>query len=131
MLMDRLVRNLGESLDTRNQADPEGSLAGVIVDTPSSYASGSVPQDLRHRLIKACVDAFKSQLVLLSSCISSEQSKVNLILVVGHEKLNVEMQRLYGSSLNIVKIPKSGGVCSPPILPRLSRLSNFCFRWSN
>ena len=36
---------------------------------------------------------------------------VNVILVVGHEKLNVEMQRTYGNRMAVVKIPKSGGVC--------------------
>jgi len=35
---------------------------------------------------------------------------VNVIVVVGHEKLNVEMQRTYGSLVQVVKIPKSGGV---------------------
>lgn len=41
---------------------------------------------------------------------------VNVILVVGHEKLNVEMQRMYGSRVTVVKIPKSGGVCTyPPV----------------
>lgn len=35
---------------------------------------------------------------------------VNVILVVGHEKLNVEMQRTYGNRMSVVKIPKSGGV---------------------
>lgn len=34
-----------------------------------------------------------------------------MILVVGHEKLNVEMQRTYGNRMTVVKIPKSGGVC--------------------
>lgn len=33
-----------------------------------------------------------------------------MILVVGHEKLNVEMQRTYGNRMTVVKIPKSGGV---------------------
>jgi len=37
---------------------------------------------------------------------------VNVILVVGHEKLTVEMQRLFGSRFTVVKIPKSGGVCA-------------------
>jgi len=41
-------------------------------------------------------------------------STVNTILVVGHEKLFVEMQRTFSSantspSVNVVKIPKSGG----------------------
>ena len=38
-------------------------------------------------------------------------TSVNVILVVGHEKLNVEMQRTYGNRMAVVKIPKSGGVC--------------------
>jgi hypothetical protein len=37
---------------------------------------------------------------------------VNVILVAGHEKLNVEMQRTYGAHMTVVKIPKSGGVSS-------------------
>ena len=43
---------------------------------------------------------------------------INVILVIGHEKLNVEM-RLYGSHLIVVKIPKSGGVCK----------ANFFYVW--
>lgn len=40
---------------------------------------------------------------------------VNVIIVIGHEKLNVEMQRLFGGQnqsrrITVVKIPKSGGV---------------------
>ncbi len=41
---------------------------------------------------------------------SFKQHVVNVIIVVGHEKLNVEMQRTYGSQLAVVKVPKSGGV---------------------
>jgi hypothetical protein len=33
-----------------------------------------------------------------------------VIIVIGHEKLNVEMRREFGDSLAVVKIPKSGGV---------------------
>jgi len=36
---------------------------------------------------------------------------VNVIIVIGNERLSVEMQKLFdGSSLRIIKIPKSGGV---------------------
>ncbi|CAA7271464.1 unnamed protein product [Cyclocybe aegerita] len=94
LLMDRLIRNLGENISDRFELDPEGRASGLIVDTPSSFASGPSSNDHRHRLIKACIDAFK----------------INVIVVVGHEKLNVEMQRAYGSLLTVVKIPKSGGV---------------------
>ncbi|KAI0950043.1 Cleavage polyadenylation factor subunit clp1 [Taiwanofungus camphoratus] len=95
LLMDRLIRNLGENVGERLDGDMEGRVSGLIVDTPSSFAaSSSTGSDHRHGLIKACVDAFR----------------INVILVVGHEKLNVEMQRMYGNRIAVVKIPKSGGV---------------------
>ncbi|KAJ7775183.1 Pre-mRNA cleavage complex II protein Clp1-domain-containing protein [Mycena metata] len=94
LLMERIIRNLGENVNDKYQVDLQGRTAGLIVDTPSSFASGPGSSDERQRLIKACVDAFK----------------INVILVVGHEKLNVEMQRTYASRLTVVKIPKSGGV---------------------
>lgn len=94
LLLDRLIRNLGENVMERHCNDPEERTSGLIVDTSSSFASGSGSADNRQTLVKACVDAFR----------------INVILVVGHEKLNVEMQRSYGSRLTVVKIPKSGGV---------------------
>ncbi|KAF9246410.1 Pre-mRNA cleavage complex II protein Clp1-domain-containing protein [Melanogaster broomeanus] len=96
-LLDRLIRNLGMNVVERQDNDPEARVSGLIVDTPSSFASGPSSgsgADNRHMLIKACIDAFR----------------INVVLVVGHEKLNAEMQRLYGSRLTVVKIPKSGGV---------------------
>lgn len=94
LLMDRLIRNLGDNVDDKYHFDAEGRVSGLIVDTPSSFGAGTGASDHRHKLIKACVDAFK----------------INVILVVGHEKLNVEMQRTYRSQLTVVKIPKSGGI---------------------
>ncbi|KIK59491.1 hypothetical protein GYMLUDRAFT_169375 [Collybiopsis luxurians FD-317 M1] len=95
LLMDRLIRNLGVNIQEKVDQNPEGQTAGIIVDTPSSFASGPAGgNDTRQKLIKACIEAFR----------------INVILVVGHEKLNVEMQRGYGSLLTVVKIPKSGGV---------------------
>ncbi|KAF8478491.1 Pre-mRNA cleavage complex II protein Clp1-domain-containing protein [Russula ochroleuca] len=97
LLMDRLIRILGENVTERLEGDSDGRASGVIVDTPSSFASSpsstSTP-DHRQTLIRACVDAFR----------------INVILVVGHEKLNVEMKRTYGNRMTVVKIPKSGGV---------------------
>ncbi|KAI8982833.1 Pre-mRNA cleavage complex II protein Clp1-domain-containing protein [Trametes punicea] len=95
LLMDRLIRNLGENIRDRWENDVTGRSSGLIVDTPSSFAASSgTGSDHRLTMIKACVDAFN----------------INVILVVGHEKLNVEMQRMYGNRMAVVKIPKSGGV---------------------
>jgi len=92
LLMDRMIRNLGENINDRFELDPEGRASGLIVDTPSTFASGA--SDHRQKLIKACVDSLK----------------INSIVVVGHEKLYIEMQRAYSSQLAVVKILKSGGV---------------------
>ncbi|TFK76189.1 Clp1-domain-containing protein [Pluteus cervinus] len=94
LLMDRLIRNLGGHIDDRYLNDQEAKPSGLVVDTPPSFASGPTTDVHRQRLIKACVEAFN----------------INVILVVGHEKLNVEMQRTYGARITVVKIPKSGGV---------------------
>ncbi|KAH9928548.1 Pre-mRNA cleavage complex II protein Clp1-domain-containing protein [Epithele typhae] len=95
LLMERLIRNLGDNIRDRQEGDTKGRCSGLIVDTPSSFAASSGPSnDHRLNMVKACVDAFQ----------------INLILVVGHEKLNVEMQRTYGKRLVVLKIPKSGGV---------------------
>jgi polyribonucleotide 5'-hydroxyl-kinase len=79
--MDRLIRILGENVTERLEGDSEGQSlgplpmimsrtlysgrsSGVIVDTPSSFASSpsstSTP-DHRQTLIRACVDAFRSK----------------------------------------------------------------------
>ncbi|KAI0302220.1 Pre-mRNA cleavage complex II protein Clp1-domain-containing protein [Russula brevipes] len=97
LLMDRLIRNLGENVMERLDGTAEARASGIIVDTPSSFASSpssTSTGDHRQTLIRACVDAFR----------------INVILVVGHEKLNFEMQRTYGNRMTVVKIPKSGGV---------------------
>lgn len=58
------------------------------------------------------MDAFRSRLPESRIIVPSDilRYTVNAILVVGHEKLNVEMQRAYSSYVTVVKIPKSGGV---------------------
>ena len=80
LLMDRLIRNLGENVLERHDLDAEGWLfvsclllhsqklcvgraSGIIVDTPSSFASSpsSTSTDHRQTLIRACVDAFRSK----------------------------------------------------------------------
>lgn len=79
LLMDRLIRNLGENINDRFELDSEGMFilfdtslqrniffigraSGLIVDTPSSFASGPATNNHRHSLIKACIEAFKSRI---------------------------------------------------------------------
>ncbi|KAJ3576891.1 hypothetical protein NP233_g111 [Leucocoprinus birnbaumii] len=94
-LMERLIRNLGENLEERFDQKPETKASGCIVDTPALFSSGpAATAELRLQLIKACVDAFR----------------INTILVVGQEKLSAEMKKIYGRQLTVIKVPKSGGV---------------------
>ncbi|KAJ2934943.1 hypothetical protein H1R20_g2179, partial [Candolleomyces eurysporus] len=59
LLLDRLIRNLGENINDKFDLNPEAKAAGIIVDTPASFASNSTPAEHRQKLIKACVDAFR------------------------------------------------------------------------
>jgi len=95
MLMERLIRNMGECVSQRTEDEAKARSSGIIVDTPPGIAT--VPGADKHKLLKACVEAFQ----------------INTILVIGHEKLTVDMQKLYGldnPNMIILKIPKSGGV---------------------
>lgn len=96
--MERLIRNIGINLKDRLAADPEGkcslsprrspeitlagplralrhlaSASGVIVDTPSSFASGPTSNDHRLRLIKACIEAFRSMSLQLTHQMTSKR----------------------------------------------------------
>ncbi|KAL9715439.1 Cleavage polyadenylation factor subunit clp1 [Leucoagaricus gongylophorus] len=94
-LMERLIRNIGENTEERFDQKPDNRASGCIVDTPAMFSSGpAATNEIRLRLIKSCVDAFR----------------INVILVVGQEKLSAEMKKYYSQQLTVIKVPKSGGV---------------------
>lgn len=93
LLLDRIIRNLGENINDRWDVDPDGEslsildqrmvlfqgcvlgrVAGVIVDTPSSFATGkSGPGgkgEHSQMLIKACIDGFRSERFVPSASFS-------------------------------------------------------------
>ncbi|KAH7107704.1 Pre-mRNA cleavage complex II protein Clp1-domain-containing protein [Auriculariales sp. MPI-PUGE-AT-0066] len=94
-LMDHLIETLGAAVDARLQDDDLSRISGVIIDTPAGFASHATGAS-KHPTVEACVNSFH----------------VNHILVIGNEKLFVEMQRLFGDSgsIQVTKVPKSGGV---------------------
>ncbi|KAF8590063.1 Clp1-domain-containing protein [Ramaria rubella] len=96
-LMHKLVRTLAQRVNARLQNDVAGSISGLIIDTPASFSTAmnakSGPGE-KYGFIKSCVGLFK----------------INVIIIIGHEKLNVEIRREFGDSLAVIKIPKSGGV---------------------
>jgi len=81
-------------LERRLARDARARMSGVLVDT-----AGVITADGRSRYawIQYCARAFK----------------VDTIVVLGHDKLNIELTRLYGhpsSGVTVIKLPKSGGI---------------------
>ncbi|KAG8760525.1 Cleavage polyadenylation factor subunit clp1 [Ceratobasidium sp. 428] len=95
-LIERLIHNLADSVKQKFQQDHTLNASGFIIDAPAGFAVPGPLTDNKYNFVKTCVEAFD----------------VNVILIMGNEKLNVELQRAFGSSGNItvLKVPKSGGV---------------------
>lgn len=151
--MDKMIKVLSDSISERLQGDfistrllfyfPRmvnlvdiAHCSGIIVDTPPAFASPSISgaaTDDKYARVRACVEAFRGKfgLTMLVGRSNNPQCLVNVILVVGHEKLNVEMQRLFSSNFNrhisVVKIPKSGGVSVAYPAPTRSCLNQSTF----
>ncbi|KAL3910002.1 MAG: hypothetical protein SGARI_002330, partial [Bacillariaceae sp.] len=80
----------------RLQSDPGACSSGIIVDT-----NGWI-RDEGYELLKYTADALK----------------ISIILVLGHDRLysmlNSHYKKMPETSIKIVKLPRSGGVVSPP-----------------
>ncbi|WVQ99907.1 hypothetical protein IAU59_007050 [Kwoniella sp. CBS 9459] len=97
-----LVDRMGAAWEKRCEKDKVALASGLVVDTSSAFANamlGTKKEDpkARYSLITQAVEAFG----------------IDTILVIGHEKLHIDLSRL--SSLQtlgtvVLRIPKSGGV---------------------
>lgn len=91
-LMDRLIQNLAGKVNARLRNDSPGSsgymvtrmavnkmvhtgsMSGLIIDTPASYATpqnGKSGSGEKYAFIKTCVDLFKSQIIFFSRSLIS------------------------------------------------------------
>ncbi|KAG9087418.1 Cleavage polyadenylation factor subunit clp1 [Ceratobasidium sp. 370] len=95
-LIEKLIHNLADNVKQKFKQDHTLNASGFIIDSPAGFAVPGPLVDNKYNFVKTCVEAFD----------------VNIILIMGNEKLNVELQRAFGSSGNItvLKVPKSGGV---------------------
>ncbi|KAG8722481.1 Cleavage polyadenylation factor subunit clp1 [Ceratobasidium sp. 394] len=95
-LIERLIHDLADNVKQKFKQDHTLNASGFIIDSPAGFAVPGPLADNKYNFVKTCVEAFD----------------VNIILIMGNEKLNVELQRAFGSSSNItvLKVPKSGGV---------------------
>lgn len=90
---------MGDAWAERWRKDPLLAASGLFVDAPSAFANPLLGQEKgnpqRYPLLLHSVDALD----------------VDLIIVIGLEKLTVELQRLLDSrGVKVVQLPKSGGV---------------------
>lgn len=92
----RVVDWLAYQVEKRMIKDTRARMSGLLLDMPGVITADS---RTRYSYIQYCARAFK----------------VDMIVVLGHEKLNLELSKIFaadpsGSAVQIVKVPKSGGV---------------------
>lgn len=134
LLMDKMIQNLARDINERLDSDPiSTSLVFNQLQTMTLFVSNSEnvwhvhrhsskfqhhcgENGRRHRPeasdknMRGCFERYAPQTYHLTRLHSAP---VNVIVVVGHEKLYVETQRMFGGEsggISVVKIPKSGGV---------------------
>ncbi|KAJ1308731.1 hypothetical protein OPQ81_004422 [Rhizoctonia solani] len=91
-----IVYCLADGVKQKFLQDHTLNASGFIIDTSAAFSTSSAQGDSKYNVIRTCVEAFD----------------VNTILVMGHDKLSVELQRIFGNSggITVLKVPKSGGV---------------------
>ncbi|KAJ3091330.1 Cleavage polyadenylation factor subunit clp1, partial [Quaeritorhiza haematococci] len=87
-----LVKRLAECVNQRREVDAATRISGLIINTPGQFAEGTSGYDLLKQAI--------------------EEFSVNVILVIGHERLYSDLTRHHQDDRNmsIIKLAKSGGV---------------------
>ncbi|KAJ1018462.1 hypothetical protein NDA18_006613 [Ustilago nuda] len=86
----RVVDWLAEGVERRLARDFRSRMSGLLIDTP-----GVITSDARNKyaFLQHCIKAFK----------------IDTIVILGHEKLNLEMTKIFGSATETARIPGSGG----------------------
>ncbi|KAG0049992.1 hypothetical protein BGZ83_005199 [Gryganskiella cystojenkinii] len=90
-LYNVLLNRLAQSVKRRLEEDEAAKKSGIIIDTNGLIDSTG------YEIIAQCINAFS----------------IDVILVLGHERLYSDMTRLHqksGSGVSVVKLAKSGGV---------------------
>ncbi|WFD42107.1 polynucleotide 5'-hydroxyl-kinase [Malassezia psittaci] len=92
----RVIDHLAYQVEKRMVKDARARMSGLLLDMPGVTTSDSRS---RYSYIQYCIRAFK----------------IDTVIVVGHEKLNLELTKLFSGNasqnpVQVVKVPKSGGV---------------------
>lgn len=94
-LYQQLVFLLASRIDSRLERDADARASGIIINT-----SGWNDQ-AGYEILLQCVQAFS----------------VDVVLVMGHDKLYSKFSADVGDHVTVVKLPKSGGVVERVSLP--------------
>ncbi|KAJ9125374.1 hypothetical protein QFC22_000334 [Naganishia vaughanmartiniae] len=98
-LWRKIVASMQDAWEQRREKDEICRSSGLFIDTPSSMtlptlgaAKGST---VRYGLVREVAEAFD----------------VDVLIVIGNEKLTIEMQKLFSKNgVTVISAPKSGGV---------------------
>lgn len=110
----KLIENMGGAYRARLEKDPLLVHSGLFLDTPSAFTNPTLGQTKENRtrypLLQQAVEAFDGR-CSCSVVHSKADAAVDFVIVIGHEKLTIELQRLLApSGVKVVPLPKSGGV---------------------
>jgi polyribonucleotide 5'-hydroxyl-kinase len=109
----RVVEWLGAALEKRLARDPRARMSGIIVDTQGVTSADGRG---RYAFLQHCIRTLKSEPIPLprrTLPADRRTALVDTIIVLGHEKLNIELSRIFPtpeSGIRVLKLPKSGGV---------------------
>ncbi|KAI9208130.1 Pre-mRNA cleavage complex II protein Clp1-domain-containing protein [Polychytrium aggregatum] len=86
-----LLSNLAAVVSKKTEIDPEVRSSGIIIDSPSQFVESGGRDLLMHTIT---------------------EFKVNVILVIGHERMYSDLKQEFNdnSGISIIKLHKSGGV---------------------
>ncbi|WFD29663.1 polynucleotide 5'-hydroxyl-kinase [Malassezia sp. CBS 17886] len=93
----RVIDWLADNVERRIAKDLRARMSGLLIDMPAVITADA---RARYSFLQYCARALK----------------VDVVVVLGHEKLNLELTRVFagdtsGAAPQVVKVPKSGGVC--------------------
>jgi polyribonucleotide 5'-hydroxyl-kinase len=92
-----------------------GRASGVFIDTPSAMTVPTLGapkgSNVRYGLVREAAEAFDGKPAVCASSTPTDRTLVDVMVVIGNEKLTIEMQKMFTKNgVTVISAPKSGGV---------------------
>lgn len=109
------AKPLGRGLTSRSVI---GRASGVFIDTASAMTVPTLGapkgSNVRYGLIREAAEAFDGKprmFLYVHEETDKDESAVDVMVVIGNEKLTIEMQKMFTKNgVTVISAPKSGGV---------------------